>query len=370
VKVTTILGARPQFIKYAPLAKELSKVAANVLIHTGQHYDWNMSDVFFRGLDLPQPDYNLGIGSGSHGEQSGEMLKCIEKVLLTEEPDCVLVFGDTNSTLAGALAAAKLHIPVGHIEAGLRSFNRRMPEEINRVVTDHLSSMLFCPTETSVINLEREGIREHVYLVGDIMYDALLSNAKLAVKRSTILESLGLRPKSYFLATVHRAENTEDFSRLRSIIKAFAQLAKVSPVIWPVHPRTRKILGNCGLSQLGRDCVLLEPLSYHDMLCLEKEATIILTDSGGIQKEAYWLGVPCVTLRDETEWVETLEAGWNVLAGTDPDRIFASATMELPSGVRSQDSFGDGHAARKIVEALLHSYSPKARGSLAGVSLA
>jgi UDP-GlcNAc3NAcA epimerase len=245
-----------------------------------------------------------------------------------------------------------------------------MPEEINRVVTDHLSSMLFCPTETSVVNLEREGIREHVYLVGDVMYDALLSNIEIAEQISTILESLKLRARSYFLATVHRAENTEDFTRLRSILKAFAQLAKVSPVIWPVHPRTRKILTCHSFSGLVRKCVLLDPLSYHDMLCLEKGASAILTDSGGVQKEAYWLGVPCVTLRDETEWVETLEGGWNVLAGTDPDRIVASATKHPSPEVGSQDFFGDGHTAEKIVEALLHSYSSRAPRSLTDISLA
>ena len=358
MKVATIVGARPQFIKYAPVARELSEVAGNVLIHTGQHYDGNMSEVFFRGLDLPQPDYNLGVGSGTHGEQSGEMLKRIEKVLLAEEPDHVLVFGDTNSTLAGALAAAKLHIPVGHIEAGLRSFNRRMPEEINRVVTDHLSSLLFCPTETSVRNLAREGISEGAYLVGDVMYDALLWNCEIAEEKSTVLKELHLEPKSYFLATVHRAENTEDLARLRSILDAFERISKVARVIWPVHPRTRKILQSQVSLKLNSQCDFLDPVSYHDMLCLEKGACAILTDSGGVQKEAYWLGVPCVTLRDETEWVETLETGWNTLAGTEPDRIFASATVDSPPRPGSRDLFGDGRSARKIVQTLIKSYTP------------
>ena len=353
MKIATIVGARPQFIKYAPVAGELSEVAANVLIHTGQHYDDNMSEVFFRGLDLPQPDYNLGVGSGTHGEQSGEMLKRIEKVLLAEEPDYVLVFGDTNSTLAGALAAAKLHIPVGHIEAGLRSFNRRMPEEINRVVTDHLSSLLFCPTETSVGNLAREGITEGVHLVGDVMYDALLLNARRAEEKSRILEQRRLQPKSYFLATVHCAENTDDPSRLAAIVKAFEMISDIFRIVWPVHPRTRKVLESYGWQKNGGSFSILDPVSYLDLLCLEKGARGILTDSGGVQKEAYWLGVPCITLRGESEWVETLQSGWNTLVGTDSEAIFAAATKPSPSAPCLNNLFGDGHSGTKIVHALL-----------------
>ena len=354
MKVATIVGARPQFIKYAPLASELDEVAGNVLIHTGQHYDYNMSDVFFHGLDLPEPDYNLGVGSGIHGEQTGEMLKQIEKVLVEEKPDYVLVFGDTNSTLAGALAAAKLCIPVAHVEAGLRSFNRRMPEEINRVVTDHLSSLLFCPTETSVSNLAREGITEGVRLVGDVMYDALLVNCRRAAEMSKILQQLRLQPQSYYLATVHRAENTDDPERLASIVKAFEMISDIYPIVWPVHPRTRKALESYGLQRNGgSSCFILDPVSYLDMLFLEREARGILTDSGGVQKEAYWLKVPCVTLREESEWVETLQGSWNILAGTDPETIFAAAIKPPPSNAWLNNLFGDGHSGSKIVRALL-----------------
>ena len=352
MKVATIVGARPQFIKCAPLSRQLREAAVEVLIHTGQHYDSNMSELFFRDLEIPVPDYNLGVGSGTHGEQSGEMLKQIERVLLKEKPDYVLVFGDTNSTLAGALAAAKLCIPVAHVEAGLRSFNRRMPEEINRVVTDHLSSLLFCPTETSVNNLAREGVTEGVYLVGDVMYDALLSNTKRAQEKSRILEQLRLQPKSYYLATVHRAENTDDPIRLAAIVKAFEMISDISTIVWPVHPRTRKVLQSHGW-QNGRSFSMLDPVSYLDMLCLEKEARGILTDSGGVQKEAYWLQVPCITLREESEWIETLRSGWNTLAGTDPEAIFAAATKSPPSTVCFNSLFGDGHSAAKIARALL-----------------
>ena len=347
MKVATVVGARPQFIKCAPLSRKLRETAAEVLIHTGQHYDSNMSELFFRDLEIPQPDYNLGVGSGTHGEQSGEMLKQIEKVLLKEKPDYTIVFGDTNSTLAGALAAAKLCIPVAHVEAGLRSFNRRMAEEINRVVTDHLSSLLFCPTETSVSNLAREGITERVYLVGDVMYDALLSNARRAEEKSRILEQLQLRPKCYFLATVHRAENTDDPSRLEAIVKAFELISDIFTVVWPVHPRTRKVLESSGLRKNGQSFSILDPVSYLDMLCLEKHARGILTDSGGVQKEAYWLQVPCITLRQESEWVETLQSGWNTLVGTDPETIFAAATKLAAIGCLFEPSIRRRSHGRK-----------------------
>jgi UDP-GlcNAc3NAcA epimerase len=353
MKVATIVGARPQFIKCAPLSNKLREAVTEVLVHTGQHYDSNMSDFFFRDLEIPNPDYNLGVGSGTHGEQSGEMLKEIERVLLKEKPDCALVFGDTNSTLAGALAAVKLCIPVAHVEAGLRSFNRRMPEEINRVVADHLSSLLFCPTEAAVRNLEREGITKGIHLVGDVMYDALLLNSRRAEEKSNILEQLQLQPKSYYLATVHRAENTDDPSRLTAIVKTLELLSDIVPIVWPVHPRTRKFLESYGLQGIKGSFRILDPVSYLDMLCLEKSARGILTDSGGVQKEAYWLQVPCVTLRAETEWVETLETGWNTLAGTDPEAIFAAATKPAPSSASLNHLFGDGHSAEKIVRALL-----------------
>lgn len=351
MKIVTVVGARPQFIKYAAVSLRLRKVAAEVLVHTGQHYDDNMSDLFFRDLKIPKPDYNLGVGSGPHGAQTGEMLKLIEEVLLKERPDCVLVFGDTNSTLAGTLAAAKLNIPVAHVEAGVRSFNRRMPEEINRLVTDRLSTLLFCPTNAAVKNLIGEGITQGVHLVGDVMYDVLHYNIHLVEGRSTILEKLGLRPKEYFLGTVHRSENTDNLGNLRNIMSAFVSLAKGGQAfVFPVHPRTRRqldILGMEGYSEL----LIIEPVSYLDMLVLEKYATVILTDSGGIQKEAYWFGVPCITLREDTEWVETVEAGRNTLVGTDSDRIVTAARLPSSSfGPHNLDE--DGRATERVVEVL------------------
>ncbi|HKA54398.1 MAG TPA: UDP-N-acetylglucosamine 2-epimerase (non-hydrolyzing) [Candidatus Binatia bacterium] len=318
MKIVTVVGTRPQFIKCGPLSRELRKVAIEVLVHTGQHYDENMSDVFFRELDIPCPDYHLGVGSGSHGAQTGEMLGKVEEVLLSEHPDYVLVYGDTNSTVAGALAAAKLNIPVIHVEAGLRSFNRRAPEEINRVIVDHVSTFLFCPTTTAVNNLVAEGITQGVHLVGDVMYDALCHNLRTAERTSRVLERLRLHPRAYLLASVHRAENTDRPDNLGNILRAFTALVEPGQtVVFPVHPRTRE-----RLRELGEDrhanLLTIAPVSYFDMLVLEKNAKIILTDSGGVQREAYWLRVPCVTLRDETEWVETVAAGWNTLAGTDP----------------------------------------------------
>jgi UDP-N-acetylglucosamine 2-epimerase len=330
LKVATVLGARPQFIKCAPVSRELRKIATEILIHTGQHYDENMSEVFFRELALPEPDYNLGVGSGPQGAQTGEMLKGIEVVLLREQPDYVLVYGDTNSTLAGALAAAKLHIPVAHVEAGLRSYNRMMPEEINRVLTDHLASLLFCPTETAVKNLAQESITKGVHLVGDVMYDALRQNTQIAERTSRILEHLQLQPKAYLLATVHRAENTDQPENLRSIFGAFVDLAASREVVvFPVHPRTRKQLAALGIAPPAK-LKMIDPVSYLDMLWLEKNAKAIMTDSGGVQKEARWLQVPCVTLREETEWVETVQAGWNILVGTDADLMKAAAERAAP----------------------------------------
>lgn len=364
MNVATVVGARPQFIKCALVSRELRKVAKEVLIHTGQHYDDNMSEVFFHELNLPEADYNLGVGSGPHGAQCGEMLKRIEEVLLKEEPDYLLVYGDTNSTLAGALAAAKLHIPVAHIEAGLRSFNRRMPEEINRVVTDHLSSLLYCPTETAVKNLAQEGITKGVRLVGDVMYDALLCNSQVAEERSTILEQLQIHPKAYFLATVHRAENTEDTGRLQSIVNAFEKISAIHPVIWPVHPRTRQVLKSHNILLVSNHSLrIIDPISYLDMLLLEKQAKVILTDSGGVQKEAFWFGIPCVTLREESEWVETVQTGWNTLVGTDPDRILAAAMRQTPLESSLQNLHGDGHSAKKMVQALLEEQHGRSHAS-------
>jgi UDP-GlcNAc3NAcA epimerase len=348
MKVVSIVGARPQFIKAAPLSRELRKAHQEVMVHTGQHYDPSLSAVFFEELDIPRPDYNLGVGSASHGRQTGEMLARVEGVLIQEEPDWVLVYGDTNSTLAGALAAVKLHIPVAHVEAGLRSFNRRMPEEINRVLTDRISTLLFCPTETAVRNLAQEGLTEGVHNVGDVMYDAALHNSQLAEEKSRILEILGLRPKGYLLATVHRPDNTDIPHNLRSIVAALSSLE--ATVLLPLHPRTRKALQELGLTP-GGNVRVVEPVGYLAILILEKNARLILTDSGGIQKEAYFFAVPCVTLRQETEWVETVEAGWNVLVGADRRKIVETVRSFRPQGERA-NLFGDGQASVKMVEIL------------------
>ena len=360
MKIVSIIGARPQFIKCAPVSRALRKDHQEILVHTGQHYDENMSGIFFEELSIPTPDYHLGIGSGSHGAQTGRMLLAIEEVLLKEAPDMVLVYGDTNSTLAGALAAAKLHIPVAHVEAGLRSFDRSMPEEINRVLTDHAADLLFVPTGTGVANLAREGIQKGVHRVGDVMVDALLFNRDLAA-RSDILDRLDLNAGAYYLATVHRASNTDDEQHLRSIMVAFAGLDR--PVIFPAHPRTRKYLEQYGITPEPISNIrLIEPLAYLDMLRLLSQAAAILTDSGGVQKEAYILQTPCITLRENTEWVETVEDGWNVLAGADTDRIIA-AVGQMTGESRDQQNehsgshsahYGDGTAAdaiRRIISA-------------------
>ncbi|MDV2481199.1 UDP-N-acetylglucosamine 2-epimerase (non-hydrolyzing) [Methanoculleus sp. Wushi-C6] len=354
MKIVSIVGARPQFVKCAPVSREVRKVHEEVLVHTGQHYDYLLSEVFFRDLGIPAPDYHLEIGSGSHGVQTGRMLAAIEEVIAKEEPEIVLVYGDTNSTLAGALAAAKMHVPVAHVEAGLRSFDRRMPEEVNRVLTDHCSDLLFCPTGTAVANLAAEGVTAGVHLTGDVMVDALRENLPLAKERSTALADLGLSPKAYFLATVHRASNTDDPAALRAIMEAFSRLD--IPVIFPVHPRTQKKLAGYGITPAANVRVV-EPLPYFDMLTLLSGARAVLTDSGGVQKEAYILEVPCVTLRENTEWVETLEDGWNVLVGADADRIVAEA--DAAGGARRGHSarFGDGHAAARIA-AIITEYEP------------
>jgi len=355
MKVVSIVGARPQFIKAAPVGKALRAVGhTEVLVHTGQHYDDEMSAVFFREMEIPVPDYNLGIGSGPHGWQTGQMLMRIEEVLMAERPDWVLVYGDTNSTLAGALAAVKLHIPLAHVEAGLRSFNREMPEEHNRVLTDHCSDLLFCPTQTAVDNLVREGITQGVHWVGDTMYDAVLQFAEIARQRSTILQELGLKPKGYLVATVHRPYNTDVPENLRSILTAFLEIGE--PIVFPVHPRTQRKIAELGrmfdLERAACNVRLIEPVGYLDMLVLEQNARLILTDSGGMQKEAYFFGVPCVTLRPETEWVETVEAGWNVVVGADRQRIVGVAHGHVWPQNTPPLLFGDGHASRAIVQLL------------------
>jgi UDP-N-acetylglucosamine 2-epimerase len=361
MKIVTIVGARPQFIKAAPVSrairdhneKEKNPRITEVLVHTGQHYDHGMSQIFFDELDISEPDLNLGVGSGSHGWQTGQMLVRIEEVLLEEKPDYVLVYGDTNSTLAGALAAVKLRIPVAHVEAGLRSFNREMPEEHNRVVADHCSDLLFCPTQTAVDNLAREGVTNGVHLVGDTMYDAVLHFAEIARQRSTILKDLDLEPKTYLLTTIHRPYNTDIPENLRNIFQAFAEIGE--PIIFPVHPRTRKKIAELNkkldLQKVLRNTKMIEPVGYLDMLVLEENARMILTDSGGMQKEAYFFGVPCITLRPETEWVETVEAGWNVVAGSDISAIMEGYQKAINAPPKSRpDLYGDGKAAEHILQ--------------------
>ncbi|HJX39112.1 MAG TPA: UDP-N-acetylglucosamine 2-epimerase (non-hydrolyzing) [Anaerolineae bacterium] len=348
MKVASVVGARPQFIKAAPLDRELRRLCTHVLIHTGQHYDFSMSAVFFEELHIPEPDYNLGVGSASHGRQTGEMLIRIEETLEQERPDCLLVYGDTNSTLAGALAAAKLHLPVAHVEAGLRSFNRSMPEEINRVLTDHVADILFCPTETARSNLSREGIAQGVFNFGDVMYDAVLQSREVLDRPSSLLSSLGLLPGSYLLVTVHRPSNTDQEENLSSILDALRETGE--EVIFPAHPRTRQALARLG-SEVPSNVRLLEPVSYVNMLLLERNARLILTDSGGMQKEAYFFGVPCITLREETEWVETVEAGWNLLVGASKPRILQAARDFHPQGDRPE-IFGDGRASERIAHHL------------------
>ena len=322
--VVSILGARPQFIKAAVVTRALAAHGGvrERLLHTGQHYDAQMSDVFFDELGLPAPEWNLGIGSGPHGQQTGRMLEAIEDVLMKTRPDWVLVYGDTNSTLAGAMAAAKLHIPVAHVEAGLRSFNRSMPEEINRVVTDHVASLLFAPTPAAMAHLAREGVSEkRCHLVGDVMYDSVLQLAPRAAAQSTVLDREGLKHGSYVLATVHRAENTDSPERLGHILAGLAAAASGTPVVLPLHPRTRAILSDqgSGLTQPS-GLRLIDPVGYLDMLALERGARLVVTDSGGVQKEAFFQRVPCLTLRDETEWTELVEAGWNRLVPPCPPR--------------------------------------------------
>jgi UDP-GlcNAc3NAcA epimerase len=340
-KILTVVGARPQFIKAAPVSRALSEAGfCEILTHTGQHFDEGMSNVFFEELGLSSPAYNLAVNDLSHGAMTGRMLEKLEAVMLAEKPTAVLVYGDTNSTVAGALAAAKLHIPVAHIEAGLRSFNRQMPEEINRVVADHVSDLLFCPTAVAVANLKKEGITRGVHAVGDVMFDATLSMVSEAQLRSRILDVLSLDPKKYAVATVHRAENTDDPERFKRVLTWLEIAARVQPVVMPTHPRTRKLLERESITLRGVRTV--EPLGFIDMVWLVHNAAAVFTDSGGLQKEAYFHRVPCVTLRDETEWVETVEAGWN--------RLWLQHTCAVER--REIADYGDGTTAKKIAEIL------------------
>lgn len=367
MKIATVVGARPQFIKSAPVSKFIKSEAdiEEIIVHTGQHYDKNMSDIFFEELGIPEPRYNLGVGSDSHGKQTAKMLEGIEEVLFQEKPDGLIVYGDTNSTLAGALAASKLHIPVIHIEAGLRSYNKLMPEEQNRVLTDHISDMLFCPTDTAVKNLLREGIRENVYNVGDVMFDSLLINRNIADSRLNLEQCLislelnqdvkqsvkslrDIKEHEYYLATIHRAENTDDFSKLKIILETFEELDM--PVLFLIHPRTVGLIIKHFNDQKYKNTYFIKPVSYLNMLILSSKSKKILTDSGGLQKEAYFMRRQCITLRDQTEWVETLDGNWNILCNIDKSRILDVIKHTEPDyNVLSRNYFGDGYAYKKIV---------------------
>ncbi|WP_342740140.1 UDP-N-acetylglucosamine 2-epimerase (non-hydrolyzing) [Bradyrhizobium sp. B117] len=341
LKILTVVGARPQFIKAAAVSRAIRETEglSEVMVHTGQHFDSNMSAVFFEELGIPEPQHHLDIHSGGHGDMTGRMLMAVEPILIEEKPDWVVVYGDTNSTLAGSLAASKLHIPVAHVEAGLRSFNRRMPEEINRLVTDHLSTLQFCPTTTAVANLAAEGIRKGVHHVGDVMYDATLFAIKRAAESSNLLSNLGLEPNGYALATVHRAENTNTPGQLRSVIEFLQEKAQRRPVVLPLHPRTGQAASRMGIRLDGLQ--VIDPVGYLDMAKLLHHAAAVYTDSGGLQKEAYFHRVPCVTLRDETEWTETIAHGWNKL-WKGPDYAARGEISE----------YGNGRAAFMIADLL------------------
>lgn len=356
-KIITVLGARPQFIKASVVSHAMRQLGPlhEVLVHTGQHFDANMSDVFFEELGMHKPDYFLDIHGGGHGAMTGRMLEQVEKVLLIEKPDAVLVYGDTNSTLAGALAAAKLHIPVAHVEAGLRSFNMAMPEEINRILTDRISHWLFTPTESAAQHLRREGFDpEQIMAVGDVMYDVALHHGQRVQADTGLMARLGLAPQGYVLATVHRAENTDHPERMAAIVDGLMSTAQRLPVVWPLHPRTRAVLQKAGrLEALSAKVTLIDPVGYLDMVQLEKFAALIATDSGGVQKEAFFYQVPCVTLRDETEWVELVEAGWNRLVQpSDAVLVVRAISDALGSKGAPIAPYGTGNAAQKIVNTL------------------
>lgn len=352
-KIVTIIGARPQFIKASMVSKALNDDIEEIIVHTGQHYDKNMSDIFFEQLEIPKPKYNLGIGSGTHGKQTGEMLIKIEDVLLKEKPDFVMVYGDTNSTLAGALAASKLLIPVIHVEAGLRSYNRNMPEEQNRVLTDHISEVLICPTETAVENLKKEGITKNVYLTGDVMCDSVLYYSNLAEKKINLnnIELIPIYEKKnvneWYLATIHRAENTMDDKNLTNILDVFDKLDKM--VIFPVHPRIKAMVNRLNEINNYQNIYFVEPVDYLTMLYLTKNACKVVTDSGGLQKECYILDTPCITIREQTEWVETLNNGYNVLAKPEKEELYNKIiNSNINKNIQKIHYYGDGKAAKKI----------------------
>ncbi|WMJ81188.1 UDP-N-acetylglucosamine 2-epimerase (non-hydrolyzing) [Clostridium sp. MB40-C1] len=348
MKIVTVIGTRPQFIKAAAVSRKIKEKCIEIIVHTGQHYDNNMSKVFFEELNIPFPDYNLNVGSKNHGAQTGRMLEKVENILLNEKPNYVLVYGDTNSTLAGALAASKLLIPVVHIEAGLRSFNKAMPEEQNRILTDHISKYAFAPTDTAVKNLFNEGIKENVFNVGDVMFDTVLYFKSLAKEKSRVLKKYALKEEEYILATIHRAENTNSVERLKDIFEGLNESGQ--NIILPLHPRTEKYIKKYNII-LADNIKVIEPLGYLDMIMLEDNSKKIVTDSGGVQKEAFFLSKPCITLRDETEWVETVENGWNIITGSDKDKIKKAILSFEPKQVR-KEHFGNGDAAQKIISKL------------------
>jgi len=356
-KIITIIGARPQFIKAAMISKELKGKTEEIIVHTGQHYDKNMSDVFFEQLEIPRPKYNLGIGSSSHGKQTGEMLAKIEEVLIKEKPDYVMVYGDTNSTLAGALAAAKLLIPVIHIEAGLRSYNMKMPEEQNRVLTDHISKILICPTSVATENLKKEGITQYVYKTGDVMCDSVLYYSKVAEQKidcsninvTPIYENKQVR--EWYLATIHRAENTMDTKNLSVILKVFNKLDKT--VIFPVHPRIRKMIDELNEKNKYSNIYFIEPVDYLTMLYLTKNASKVVTDSGGLQKECYILDTPCITIREQTEWIETLKMGYNILAKPEENELYTKIVNAKIEDSNKVDYYGNGKASEEICNLIL-----------------
>ncbi len=349
MQIFTIIGARPQFVKCAPVSAALRKSHSEFLVHTGQHYDDNMSHIFFDEMGIPKPDVNLEVGSGSHAVQTAAMMTGLEPLMLNHKPDAVMIYGDTNSTVAAALVAAKLHIPVIHIEAGLRSFNLKMPEEINRIVADRLSKVLCCPTESAVKNLNDEGIKSGVINTGDVMYDAVLMFKPLSEK-SDILKTLNVDSKKYNLITIHRASNTDNLENLLNILNGANDSGRQS--IFPIHPRTKNIIKNNNISFSSFNNIkFIEPLGYLDFMKLASNAKTITTDSGGLQKEAYWHGVPCITVREETEWVETVESGWNCLIGSNREKL-TKALQEFAPSCKRPDFYGNGHASEKIVEAI------------------
>ena len=369
MKLFSIVGARPQFIKIAPICRAIasrnkdSHVLDDVIIHTGQHYDPSMSDVFFDELNIPKADFHLGVGSGAHGAQTGQMLEKLEELMLSQKPDMVVIYGDTNSTVAGALAAAKLHIPIAHIEAGLRSFNRKMPEEVNRIVADHISDMLLAPTPTAIANLEKENLADRTIYSGDIMHDAVIYNCKLAEKKSSILKDLSLTSNDYAVVTVHRAENTDDTERLGIILNALNEVAEGGlKLVFPIHPRTKKTISTQFTDwKPSENLQLIEPVGYLDMLQLVANAKMALTDSGGLQKETFFLNCPCITIRDETEWVETVDGGGNIVTGVDKNKIIDAVNYwikktekeDVDFSIQAQKAFGTGNSADKIIQAIL-----------------